>query len=108
MQRSHAVVVLTQLIYLQPGKEAVFDAFEEAVIPLFAKHRGDLLLRLRPAAGGVVSSTVEVPYEVHLVRFQTDDDFTRFVEDPERQRFLSEAGEGAPAHRPVFAAGSTS
>jgi hypothetical protein len=41
------MVVITQLIYLRPGKESVFDEFEAVAIPLISKHSGELLLRLR-------------------------------------------------------------
>jgi hypothetical protein len=42
------MLVITQLVYIQPGKESVFDEFEAAAIPLIGKLGGELLLRLRP------------------------------------------------------------
>ena len=39
---------LTQLIYVREGHEATFSEFEDIVLPLLARHRGELLLRLRP------------------------------------------------------------
>jgi len=30
----------------------------------------------------------EKPYEIHLVEFETDNDFSNFMQDEERQRFL--------------------
>jgi hypothetical protein len=38
-------VYLTQLIYIHPGQEEVFDAFEAVAVPLLTKYRGKLLLR---------------------------------------------------------------
>ena len=51
-------------------KEDVFLQFEDVAIPLITKHRGELVLRLRPNAESVVANAIEVPYEVHLVRFE--------------------------------------
>jgi hypothetical protein len=63
------MIYLTQLVYVHPGKEDVFHQFEDVAIPLIAKHNGELVLRLRPNAESVVVSAIEVPYEVHVVRF---------------------------------------
>jgi hypothetical protein len=82
------MIYLTQLVYVHPGKEDVFHQFEDVAIPLIAKHRGQLVLRLRPNAESVVESHGEVPYEVHIVRFESDEDLASFARDDERQRFL--------------------
>lgn len=82
------MIYLTQLVYVHPGKEDVFHQFEDVAIPLIAKHGGKLVLRLRPKAESVVSSTTEMPYEVHIVQFENEDDLGRFMRDDERQRFL--------------------
>jgi len=82
------MIYLTQLVYVHPGKEDVFHQFEDVAIPLIAKHGGKLVLRLRPNPETVVSSTTEVPYEVHIVQFENEDDLGRFMRDDERQRFL--------------------
>jgi len=82
------MIFLTQLVYIHPGKETVFQEFEATAIPLIAKHNGELMLRIRPSGENIVAAHVEVPYETHVVRFQTDADFAAFAGDPERQRFL--------------------
>ena len=82
------MIYLTQLVYVHPGKEDVFHQFEDVAIPLIAKHNGELVLRLRPDAASVVASSGEVPYEVHIVRFASEEDLARFAGDDERQRFL--------------------
>ncbi len=46
------------------------------------------MLRIRPTRESVVASHTEVPYEIHLVRFQSDEDFAAFATDPGRERFL--------------------
>jgi len=82
------MIYLTQLVYVVPGQEDVFHQFEDIAIPLIAKHGGQLVLRLRPNAQSVVASESEVPYEVHIVRFDNEDDLASFARDDERQRFL--------------------
>jgi antibiotic biosynthesis monooxygenase (ABM) superfamily enzyme len=82
------MIFLTQLIYVHPGKEAVFEEFEAVALPLMQKHRGELLMRLRPAADAFVAGQFEPPYEVHIVRFASDQDFAAFSADPERQQLL--------------------
>ncbi len=82
------MLFLTQLIYVYPGKESTFHTFEEIAIPLIAKHGGDLLLRVRPTSDSIVAASIEIPYEIHLARFNSEEDLRAFSEDVERQRVL--------------------
>lgn len=82
------MVFITQLIYILEGQETVFDQFESVAIPAISKYNGRLLLRVRPDEAAYVESTMENPYEIHLVEFETDDDFSNFMQDEERKRFL--------------------
>ena len=83
------MIYLTQLIYLQPGEEAVFDAFEAVAIPLISKYKGELLMRLRPSdTAEMIEGSIEMPYEVHLVRFDAEEDFHAFMADESRKQFL--------------------
>lgn len=66
----------------------MFDSFEDVAIPLIAKHRGELLLRVRPTKDGIVAAGIDVPHEIHLVRFRNEDDFAKFLEDDERQQVV--------------------
>ncbi len=82
------MIFITQLIYINEGSEAVFHDFERLAIPLIKKYNGLLLLRLRPQNEAFVEINTEPPYEIHLVSFETEDDFRRFLEDEERKEFL--------------------
>jgi hypothetical protein len=93
------MIYITQLIYLHPGQEAAFDAFEAVAIPLIARYNGTLLFRVRPpraafiegVAAGSPASTPAAgapPYEIHLVSFPTEADFEAFGRDPERKTVL--------------------
>lgn len=82
------MVYLLQLIYIKEGQEKVFDEFENIAIPLIPKYKGELLLRIRPAENSFVQHSIDKPYEVHLVRFQTESDFENFTYDEQRKKFL--------------------
>lgn len=82
------MIYFTQLIYLRPGGEVIFDQFEAVALPLIAKYNGQLLFRLRPEAAGFIENSIEQPYEIHLVSFENRQDFEQFAKDPARQEFL--------------------
>jgi hypothetical protein len=82
------MIYVTQLIYVHEGHEAAFEQFEAIVLPRLAMYSGELVLRLRPDAGSKIGGTAELPYEVHLVRFETDEDLARYAQDEERMRWI--------------------
>jgi uncharacterized protein (DUF1330 family) len=82
------MIFITQLIYIQPGQERIFDEFEAVAIPIISKYNGRLLLRVRPEAGAYIEASIEQPYEIHLVEFEADSDFKHFFQDEERKAFL--------------------
>lgn len=79
------MIYLTQIIYVHEGHEQVFDEFESVVLPLLAKYRGDLVLRLRCDK---IAGSADAPHEVHIVSFESEDDLARYSSDPERQQVL--------------------
>ena len=82
------MLYITQLIYIKDGQENVFNQFEDIAIPTISKYNGRLLLRVRPNENSFVENTIERPYEIHLVEFETENDFHNFMQDEERKRFL--------------------
>ncbi|MES2795583.1 MAG: DUF1330 domain-containing protein [Bacteroidota bacterium] len=82
------MIFITQLIYVIPGEEAVFNQFEAIAIPIIAKYNGKLLLRVRPDNQAFIESNIENPYEIHLIEFVAEIDFQNFMKDPERKNFL--------------------
>lgn len=82
------MIVLTQLIYIYPGKEPAFEEFEAAVLPLLPQYGGELLLRIRPDAATFIAGSREMPYEIHLVSFETSAGLAGYSNDQRRQRFL--------------------
>ncbi|MEZ4905428.1 MAG: DUF1330 domain-containing protein [Spirosomataceae bacterium] len=82
------MVYITQLIYILDGQEITFHEFEKVAIPIISKYNGKLLLRYRPIKESMIEQVIETPYEIHLVEFNTDDDFANFMKDETRKQFL--------------------
>lgn len=82
------MIYITQLIYIHPGMENTFEQFESVALPLVDRYNGKLLLRIRPGEGSMIAGALEMPYEAHLVSFESDADFERFKADPSREGML--------------------
>jgi uncharacterized protein (DUF1330 family) len=82
------MIALTQFVYVDAGKEKAFEEFEAIVLPLLPRHGGELLLRLRPNTATFIAGSWEVPYEVHVVSFETEEGLVSYSNDEARQRFL--------------------
>lgn len=82
------MIFLTQLVYVKEGKESLFHQFEDIAIPAIRKYNGRLLLRIRPGDDSFIEHDIDKPYEIHLVEFETDQDFQNFSNDEERKQFL--------------------
>src|SRR5262245_2284160 len=82
------MIYLTQLVYVREGHEKDFREFEDKVLPLLTKYRGELLLRLRLERTSFVAGSFEAPCEVHLVSFETENDLSAYSRDEERRRYL--------------------
>ena len=82
------MIYITQLIYIHPGQEKTFDEFESVAIPIISKYNGRLLFRVRPDEASFVGRQLEKPYEIHLVEFDSQNDFDNFKKDEERKKFL--------------------
>lgn len=82
------MIYITQLIFIQEGKEKTFIEFEEFAIPLMEQYGGKMIYRLRPAKDSFVSSTEEQPYEIHFISFNSDQDLNAFMKDDSRLNFI--------------------
>src|ERR1700712_3556875 len=82
------MIFITQLVYIKEGQERVFHQFEAIAIPTILKYKGRLLLRVRPSENAFIEHHMERPYEIHLVTFDTEQDFDNFTQDEERKKFL--------------------
>jgi uncharacterized protein (DUF1330 family) len=66
----------------------VFHQFEDVAIPIISKYNGRLLLRIRPGESSFIEHNIDTPYELHLVEFDSEQDFIDFMKDEERKKFL--------------------
>ena len=82
------MIYITQLIYLKDNEELVFQQFEDIAIPIISKYNGQLLLRIRPEESSIIEMNIERPYEIHMVQFDTDINFQKFMHDEDRKKFL--------------------
>ncbi len=82
------MIVITQLIYIIEVQEQIFDEFESIAIPAILNYNGRLLLSVRPTKNNFIESHIDQPYEIHLVEFETQQDFDSFKLDLERKKFL--------------------
>ena len=82
------MIFITQLVYIKPGQESIFQQFEDIAIPAILKYNGRLLLRVRPADNAFIEHHIDKPYEIHLVKFEAEEDFENFKHDEERKKFL--------------------
>jgi hypothetical protein len=82
------VVYITQLIYINEGKEALFFEFEDVAFRIMWKYRAQVILRMRPTSGTFVENSIEPPFEIHIVAFETEKDFEQYLHDEERKSYL--------------------
>ncbi|SHJ28903.1 DUF1330 domain-containing protein [Aquimarina spongiae] len=82
------MIYLTMMIFVKEGKEAVFHQFEEFAIPLLEDYNGKLIYRIRPTKDTFVLQQDELPYEIHFLSFESEDDFLNFTKDERRKDFL--------------------
>lgn len=82
------MLYLTQLIYLHDGGEAAFQEFEDLVLPRLSLYGGELVLRVRPGVDTMIVGSAAAPYELHIVRFDTEDGLARYTHDDVRQKAM--------------------
>lgn len=82
------MIYYTQLIFIKPGCEQEFHAFEDKVLPLLQAHNGELIYRIRPDANAFVVNIQAQPYEIHVVTFGSKEDFKNYAADPKRLAFM--------------------
>lgn len=83
------MIYIAQLIYLHEGQEDSFNDFESYAIPIIANYNGELLFRLRPNENSYIKlGSIEKPYEIHLIKFDCENNFIEFMEDEDRKKYL--------------------
>jgi hypothetical protein len=57
-------------------------------LPFIMKYNGRLLLRIRPHESSFIEYSIEKPFEIHLVEFDSEPDFENFKQDKDRIKYL--------------------
>ena len=78
----------TQLIFIKEGQQDLFNEFESYVLPLLERHNGVLLYRVRPTDDCIIETNLGKPYELHLVGFQSREDFEGYARDNDRLKHM--------------------
>lgn len=83
-------------LWIHPGKEAAFDAFEREAVRIMAKYMGriDNAVRLQPAkrAGEGAGEGADTPYELHIVSFPDQAAYDSYLADPQTQTLREKRG----------------
>ncbi len=82
------MIYLTVLLFIKEGKERVFNEYESLVLPIINNYNGKLIYRIRPTQDSFINSEEALPYEIHFISFNTNEDFRNFVNDDKRKHFV--------------------
>jgi len=82
------MIYITQIIFVKEGKEDTFFEFEDLAIPLMEKYNGRIIYRLRPSKEAFISEQKELPFEIHFISFDSQNDLTNFMNDDNRLKFI--------------------
>lgn len=81
------MIYITALLFVQEGKEELFQDYERRVLPLLKDFNAEILYRIRANKEKSVSLVKKLPYEVHILEFQTETDFKNYLNDDRRKAF---------------------
>lgn len=57
-------------------------------MPLILKYNKQILLRLRLNENAIIESSIEKPYEIHLIESRSEKDFESFAQYDKHKQFL--------------------
>jgi uncharacterized protein (DUF1330 family) len=69
-------MLLTAILWANPGQEEPLVEYEDAVLALIPKHGGRVIERVRAEQPG------DGPYEVQLIELPTDEALADYMQDP--------------------------
>jgi antibiotic biosynthesis monooxygenase (ABM) superfamily enzyme len=79
-------IYFTMLVYIKPGQYAIFQAYENKVLPLLPAYNGTLELRLKTDKK---ADETEVPDEIHILSFYSMKDFESYRNDDQRKKYIA-------------------
>lgn len=78
-------------LWIRDGQEARFEAYERKVFRLAVRYGGAIERVIRRA--GSTSTESEPPFEVHVVRFPSEERYEAYRRDPDRDALAAERAE---------------
>ena len=87
------MIYITAFFFVSEGKEDLFQDYEQKVLPLMDDYNGNLIYRIRLGENNFITSSEEMPYEIHFISFSTDQDFFSYVNDERRQKYMGQKEE---------------
>lgn len=82
------MIYITQLVFVKEGKEETFLEFEGHALPLMEKYNGRIIYRLRPGKESFIAEQKELPYEIHIISFDSQADLDNFMNDKSRLDYI--------------------
>ncbi len=79
------MLVILAHLYIHPGQEAPFRAYESQALAHFRRHGGEVLAAFRPRAD---ASGKPTPDEIHVLRIGSEEQFAAFRADPALQALV--------------------
>jgi uncharacterized protein (DUF1330 family) len=92
-------MLLTAILWANPGQEKLLVEYEDAVLQLIPKHRGRVIERVRAEQPG------DGPYEVQLIELPSEEALADYMIDPARVA-LADVHKKAIARTEVLRGGS--
>jgi antibiotic biosynthesis monooxygenase (ABM) superfamily enzyme len=80
-------------LWIHPGQEAAFEAFEREAARIMAKHRGRIDSAVRLALAEGAGAKDKTPYELHIVSFPDRAAADSFASDPETLALREKRGQ---------------
>jgi len=82
------MIYITQLIFVKEGKEEKFLEFERYAIQLMQKYNSKIIYSLRQSRENFIEESKALPYEIHFISFDSEQDLTDFMKDDNRLKFV--------------------
>jgi len=75
-------------LWIREGREAEFESYERKVAPIMACHGGAIERAIR--CSGTSLNAPAPPFEVHVLRFPSNEQYEEFRRDPQREALSAE------------------
>ncbi len=81
------MIYITAFLFINEGKEGLYNQYESEVLPLLKNHKGKLIYRVKPNDDNYINAEEEKPFEIHFISFESEEGFKGFLNDEKRLSF---------------------